>query len=846
MGNYDVVICGGGVAALLLARHLQLYQPERSILILDSAKIPSPVSCHKVGESIPEGAAYHLRHTLALNEYLFNRHVPKLGFRFFFGGGTEPLAKRLEYGGTQWPPFATFQLDRGIFENDLRAMVTEKGAAVLPQCQVRDITLAEGGAHRVFAEQNGERLEFTSRWVVDATGRRRFLSSKLGLKRSVNHHVSASWWRVGGKVDIGELVDASHTEWHRRVGPPRWHSTNHLVGEGYWMWIIPLISETTSFGIVADERTHPIRERATYEGSLEWFRKHEPEVADLIRDRLPLDFNALKNFAYSTSQLFSHQRWSCIGDAAVLADPLYGLGQDLIGHSVSITAKLIEMDYAGSLTEEVAANYNRMFLSMFGIIMDQYQDVYGTFGSPFLYTQKLAWDSSMYFAVLQQTLMQNIYDNPDSVSFVTDIFERLAPLNRAMQRLFKDSFERDGRLDLLRGMRTWAPRVTVLADSSLDKCAPGRLKELFGERLRHLEGIATAVFGEVIRNSPSIPGRHADRVLHGRVGINPRAVSMNAERWEEDGLFDASYEVTDFDAPAQFDVNFRLEAERRDFCPVHTQFRMSAAKNNDRVAIVGNGARLSYGQVLRRVELLAARLAAVTESFVGVQLAGAADSLQSLLAVLSAGKAFVVFDRDWDEQQCQLVREHCGLEMVLTDETVADLLRDSERKIALGDGAESAACDDIRGAVAFREFRFTEYGPRVVDINHGAFFRMCRWLPLLMKKGLAETADSRDLCFLWAGPARAEMIVPLLLGSRLVAADVGSEDGSKLLRLLEEHEVDIMLGSPPVFQSLVEAGWPVRGLRVVSVGDALPRNLSLKLRSQAQRVCDFGYATFAH
>jgi 2-polyprenyl-6-methoxyphenol hydroxylase-like FAD-dependent oxidoreductase len=113
--HFDVVICGGGNAGLLMARQLQLHSRPRSILVLDKGSDNAPPACHKIGESIAEGAAYHLRHTLELNDYLFGCHVPKFGFRFFFGGGETPFADRLEYGGTQWPPFATFQLDRGVF-----------------------------------------------------------------------------------------------------------------------------------------------------------------------------------------------------------------------------------------------------------------------------------------------------------------------------------------------------------------------------------------------------------------------------------------------------------------------------------------------------------------------------------------------------------------------------------------------------------------------------------------------------------------------------------------------------------------------------------------------------------
>ena len=38
-------------------------------------------------------------------------------------------------------------------------------------------------------------------------------------------------------------------------------STNHICGEGYWVWLIPLSSGPISIGIVADPRFHPVGAR---------------------------------------------------------------------------------------------------------------------------------------------------------------------------------------------------------------------------------------------------------------------------------------------------------------------------------------------------------------------------------------------------------------------------------------------------------------------------------------------------------------------------------------------------------------------------------------------------------
>jgi hypothetical protein len=52
-------------------------------------------------------------------------------------------------------------------------------------------------------------------------------------------------------------------------------STNHLLGKGYWVWIIPLASGATSIGIVADPQFHPYAEFNTFERAMQWLKKNQ-------------------------------------------------------------------------------------------------------------------------------------------------------------------------------------------------------------------------------------------------------------------------------------------------------------------------------------------------------------------------------------------------------------------------------------------------------------------------------------------------------------------------------------------------------------------------------------------
>jgi flavin-dependent dehydrogenase len=531
--RYDVAILGGGLAGLTLAIQLKRQRPETSVLVLEKREGPAPLAAFKVGESTVRCGAHYFDEIVGMGDHLEREQLIKCSLRFFLAGDGDDITRRFELGPPIYPPYKDFQIDRGLFENALAARARKLGVDVAQGSRVQEVALG-GDAHRVTFEQFGSEAATSARWVVDASGRASLLRRQLGLEADCGHHINAAWFRLGGGFDLEEW-GASDAAWmgHMREPGMRQYSTNHLLGEGYWIWLIALSSGPISIGVCADPRFHPFEEINEFDRLLAWLRKHEPQLAATVEQRTNdvEDFLRVEDYAYGVRQTYSTDRWSLVGEAAAFADPFYSPGSDFICYGNVFTGDLIARDLNGEDISEPVDYYNGLYQRLFEQAISRYRDSYAIFGNPWVWCGLGPWDSvSLHTGVVSLTVQNKLADL-EFMKSVEPELDRLFRLDVNAHKLFREWHELERKP---RGAGFAGPfpalietRAGVVKEFRDDDA----LREELRNHVRIMEAMAVATFHQAARALPDPPP--ADQP------INPYAVGLQPETWEADGLFES-------------------------------------------------------------------------------------------------------------------------------------------------------------------------------------------------------------------------------------------------------------------------------------------------------------------
>jgi flavin-dependent dehydrogenase len=535
--RYDVVIMGGGLAGLTLAIQLKNRRPDTAIAVLEKREGPAPLAAFKVGESTVPSGAHYFEKVVGMEDHLKKDQLIKIGLRFFLtAAGNEDITKRIEQGAAGYPPHDNWQIDRGSFENELARRARGLGVEVLQGCRIQGVDLGED-EHVVSFTQSEADVTTKARWVVDATGRASLLKRKLGKSKDVPHTINSAWIRLAGGLDIEDWGRDNET-WMAKMSEPglRALSTNHLMGEGYWIWMIPLSSGPISIGVCADPRIHPFEEISELDRLVAWLKRYEPQLAASIEPRLDqvVDFLRVQDFAFGVEPpVYSRDRWTLVGEAAAFADPFYSPGSDFIGLGNTFTTDLVSRELDGEDISERVDFYNDWYFRTFEKVISRYTDQYLLFGNAWVSQHKLIWDTYLNHTGNVTLFVKNRYGEYEFMKSVHEDVERLYRLDILMQELFKQWHELEQRDEEIPEEAPAAKLIRPMMFAAFaDLVKPkddDELREEISEQVPRAEALAVFIFGQAADALDQRPD--FDRP------INAYAISLRPERWDADGLY---------------------------------------------------------------------------------------------------------------------------------------------------------------------------------------------------------------------------------------------------------------------------------------------------------------------
>lgn len=408
--DYDVVIAGGAFSGAATALMLKRKRPATRVLIIEK----TPEFDRKVGESTTEVSSCYMTRILGLANYLGHEQLAKQGLRMWFcKSPDQQFDECVEIGPRYQARVQTFQVDRAKLDSHLLKLAVEAGCDLWRPAKVTNIELSAANGQRVAAVVDSNELSVRARWLIDASGRATLLARKLGCLRPNNDHpINAVWARFTGVKDwdsydwrerFPDYMDACRTA--------RSWATNHLMGHGWWCWIIPLRGGDVSAGIVYDNRIFKLPEGANLADRLHAHLIGHPVGREIFGDAQAIegDVHALSTLAYHSEKVCD-EGWAMVGDAAGFIDPLYSPGLDFCSYTSNYVANFVARNISGENVSEKVSHYNEHYPIMYRSWFEAlYKDKYFYMGDAELMSAGLLLDIASYYL----GLVIPAYENPE-------------------------------------------------------------------------------------------------------------------------------------------------------------------------------------------------------------------------------------------------------------------------------------------------------------------------------------------------------------------------------------------------------------------------------------------------
>jgi len=368
----------------------------------------------KVGESTTEVSSCYMTRILGLTHYLGHHQLSKQGLRLWFSNRPEQAFDDcVEVGSRYHARVPGFQVDRAKLDSHLLDLAVQAGCDLWRPAKVTGCELKGANGQTINAVVDLAQRRARCRWVVDATGRATMLARKLGHFRPNDEHpINAVWARfTGAKEWDGYEMRKQFPDYANASRASREWATNHLMGNGWWVWIIPLHGGDVSAGIVYDSRIFKLPEGPSVAERLHAHILGHPVGREIFGTARAIegDVHAFSALPYYSEKVCD-DGWACVGDAAGFIDPLYSPGLDFCSYTSNYVADLIARNLAGEDTSERLRHYNEQYSIMYRYWFEAlYKDKYYYMGDAELMSAALLLDVTSYYL----GLVIAAYKNPE-------------------------------------------------------------------------------------------------------------------------------------------------------------------------------------------------------------------------------------------------------------------------------------------------------------------------------------------------------------------------------------------------------------------------------------------------